>query len=305
MKVSRPRWCIFPVAFGLLFLLGLASNISDAADRALIVGIGNYQMKGAALPGIDLDISAAVRAAQIMGFDDRNITILRDHEATLAALEFSIERDLVHGVSADDRVFFYYSGHGSQIPDENGDEIDGVDEVLLAFDTSKRYSRGVTRLERVFTDDRFEQLLANIPTQHVLVIIDACHSGTITRNVIEEFSRELPELIAKTYYYESMPQPRESDYIVRGNLLSELNYVGVSAAGDDQLAIATRDGSVFTNAVIEVIDTADRSAQKLSLRELTERVSTKIAASVPESRVFVPQLNGDIKRSDTFMVVDH
>jgi Domain of unknown function (DUF4384)/Caspase domain len=34
-----------------------------------------------------------------------------------------------------DTVFLYFSGHGSQVPDDNGDEKDGLDEVLSPFDT--------------------------------------------------------------------------------------------------------------------------------------------------------------------------
>lgn len=32
---------------------------------------------------------------------------------------------LVQGCQSGDSLIFYYAGHGSQVPDENGDEIDG------------------------------------------------------------------------------------------------------------------------------------------------------------------------------------
>lgn len=37
-------------------------------------------------------------------------------------------RWLVRGARADDALFFHYSGHGGQVRDRDGDEIDGMDE---------------------------------------------------------------------------------------------------------------------------------------------------------------------------------
>jgi uncharacterized caspase-like protein len=40
-------------------------------------------------------------------------------------------KTLVHGAQAGDSFFFYFSGHGIQIKDRDGDESDGLDECLL------------------------------------------------------------------------------------------------------------------------------------------------------------------------------
>jgi hypothetical protein len=40
----------------------------------------------------------------------------------------------VAGAAPGDHLFFFYSGHGSQMVDEEGDEEDGRDECLVPLD---------------------------------------------------------------------------------------------------------------------------------------------------------------------------
>jgi len=41
---------------------------------------------------------------------------------------------LVSGAAAGDLLFFQFSGHGGQTKDLNGDEDDGIDEVIFPCD---------------------------------------------------------------------------------------------------------------------------------------------------------------------------
>ena len=79
------------------------------------------------------------------------------------------------GVEAGDRVILYYSGHGSFTPDLDGDEPDGVDEVLVTHDVRRVTLNGKRALTGVVTDDRLASLVAAIPSDNVLIIVDACH----------------------------------------------------------------------------------------------------------------------------------
>ena len=67
------------------------------------------------------------------------------------------------------QLFFSYSGHGSQIKDTSGDEDDGLDEVLCPVDGGS------------LVDDEIRRLLIEPLGSHVtlVVLIDACHSGTV------------------------------------------------------------------------------------------------------------------------------
>ena len=69
-------------------------------------------------------------------------------------------------------LFLSYSGHGYYLPDKNGDEEDGRDEVLCPVDYN---SRGF------ITDDVIKsRLIDKLHSKVKLVILmDCCHSGTI------------------------------------------------------------------------------------------------------------------------------
>ncbi len=95
----------------------------------------------------------------------------------------AVENWLIDGAGPDDRVLFYFSGHGSQIPDENNDEDDQFDEVLLLYDAALTEKRGRQTLSGVLIDDDFNQMLARMKSRNILVILDACHSGSATKRM--------------------------------------------------------------------------------------------------------------------------
>jgi hypothetical protein len=70
-------------------------------------------------------------------------------------------------------VVVQYSGHGSFVPDEDGDEPDGTDECLCPYDVR---SQGPITDDELFTlySDRAQGV-------RVLMIADSCHSGTVAR----------------------------------------------------------------------------------------------------------------------------
>jgi metacaspase-1 len=73
-----------------------------------------------------------------------------------------------------DKIAFYYSSHGSQVRDTNGDESDGWDEVLCPIDWPKYIS-----------DDDLRAIFNRIPADTTLdVFLDCCHSGTGTREML-------------------------------------------------------------------------------------------------------------------------
>ncbi len=105
--------------------------------------------------------------------------ILRNIESAALALE------------PGDIFLLTFAGHGSQIPDENGDEEDGFDETWVAYD------RMIVDDELFFLWSRFK------PRTRILVISDSCHSGTITSvppssivDVAAKPCKEVPALLS-------------------------------------------------------------------------------------------------------------
>ena len=65
-------------------------------------------------------------------------------------------------------VFFHYSGHGTRQVDKDGDEEDGMDEVI--------YSKN----GKMITDDEINQALSLFSEDKtIFLVFDCCHSGTI------------------------------------------------------------------------------------------------------------------------------
>lgn len=154
--------------------------------RALLIGIDDYRSPEIPdLRGCRNDVQLLRHVLDTRyGFDE--IRLLLDAEATHDAILLELERS-ARATRSNDVLFVHFSGHGSQQPDQDGDEKDdGLDETLVAHD-----SRSGEVIDIV--DDRIEDVLAAIETgAHVVVSVDACHSGTGTRDLTELRPRDVP-----------------------------------------------------------------------------------------------------------------
>ncbi|OCP17125.1 caspase family protein [Ensifer sp. LC163] len=166
--------------------LGLCSPVL-AADRALLIGVGNYQSLPPKLflhgPKNDLVAMEGLLTGRL-GFDRSAIRVLKDEQATRTAILSSIEEWLVAGTQPGDRAYLYYSGQGLQVTDQDGDEDDGMDEALAPFDLAAKAKDWVGAV----TDDELDAILERLKGRAVTLVIDACHSGTISRSLSDEVS---------------------------------------------------------------------------------------------------------------------
>ncbi len=78
-------------------------------------------------------------------------------------------KNFLSSSKAGDFLFFGFSGHGSQISDTNGDEMDGTDETIVGCD-----------LQNV-KDDELKQIITDNlkPNVTLFCVFDSCHSGTV------------------------------------------------------------------------------------------------------------------------------
>ena len=101
--------------------------------KALLVGLNHYPNPANNLKGCINDVLQTSRVLQqAYGFDDaREIRLLTDERATTAAIVERLKW-LVAGSQPGDVLVFHYSGHGSQVRDRHGDELDdGLDEIEI------------------------------------------------------------------------------------------------------------------------------------------------------------------------------
>jgi hypothetical protein len=262
------------------------SFASYAADKALIIGVGKYADPSANLPGIDLDVALFKRAVKKLGIKDENIKVLMDSQATESNIKYTA-KNFLSNVDKNDRVFFYFSGHGSQVEDKNGDEPDGVDEFLVTheFDGKKGF----------FTDDEVGEMLRKIPSDYVYAFIDACHSGTATKglNLISMQNRSIGEAktVEKFWSWDGMPQAKTASRGILVEASKGDNFVAVTATQDDELALATGKGSIFTLGIENAINKATKS-KEITPRKLHKEAVKFVHANTNAGNRFTPSLNG-------------
>ncbi|KAI3675849.1 hypothetical protein L1987_85445 [Smallanthus sonchifolius] len=112
-----------------------------------------------------------------LGFPNASIVILTEEESdrsripTKRNIKVALQW-LVQGCQPGDSLLFYYSGHASQIPDEDGDEADGYDEALCPLDY---------RVAGVMLDDEINATIVAPLIQGVTLhcVADTCFSGTL------------------------------------------------------------------------------------------------------------------------------
>ena len=146
---------------------------SDA--KALLIGIDQYTTVSSLLGAPTNDVDAMLAyLSDDLGIASANIRTLRDADATRRNILKMIEDWLIPGSGY---ALLYFSGHGFQQRDADGDEQDGWDETLVPVDV--QVVDGAVK--GMISDDEIATLLAR-RVGKTDVIIDACHSGTLTRN---------------------------------------------------------------------------------------------------------------------------
>ena len=137
--------------------------------KALCIGINNY-------PGTDSDLSGCINDvndwAKVFTQNGFTVKKLVDKDATKNNILVAM-KEMVDTCQKGDSILIQYSGHGTYIPDKDGDETDGTDECLCPHDL---YTKGP------ITDDELNDIFTSKKNGVRLVIFsDSCHSGTVTR----------------------------------------------------------------------------------------------------------------------------
>ncbi|PSL19187.1 caspase family protein [Shimia abyssi] len=170
-------------------LLSFSAAQTRADTRALLVGISDYYHLDADLKGPRNDVALMLRALMSRGIAPENITVLSEGlnaapdgvsegKPTRAAIMAAMA-ELSADSAAGDTAIFYFSGHGSQMPDANGDEQGGYDQIFLPAD-AKNWQASIGAVENALVDDEFRAWSADLLSRgaQLVAIVDACHSGT-------------------------------------------------------------------------------------------------------------------------------
>ena len=200
--------------FAGLLIAGTALStpaLADPVRRALLVGVSDYPKASVGdlqLTGPKNDVALMIDTLARLGFRDRDMTVLADGLGetgskrqsdgmpTRAAILGALEK-LAKDSQPDDLVLVFLSGHGSRQPDLKPEKRavpkpDGLDEIFLPIDIGK-WDDGIASVQNAIQDVELGQAVTAIRSKgaHVWVVIDACHSGTMTRSA-DVIAKQVP-----------------------------------------------------------------------------------------------------------------
>jgi hypothetical protein len=191
------------------------------------------------------------------------VSTLRNEEATRAAITDALARH-VSQLQPGDLFLFQYAGHGTQFPDDTGDEPDNSDEAFCPVDMM---TSGFLR------DDEVRAILNRVPQGALAVaFIDCCHSGSITRMI-----RRLGEENTNVSRARAIPATAEMIEVHRrtrkgGRAVAppSRNDVLFAACRDDQVAFETGGHGDYTARVVPIIRQGGSGLTNLAVQKLIQ-----------------------------------
>lgn len=284
------------------------TNGRAGVKRALLIGIDKYpkltQLEGCVN---DVQLMRGI-LEETFGFPSENMTVLADDQATRDGILAGLDA-LAEATGTNDVVLIQYAGHGSQITDREGDEPDGLDETIVSFDSEGRFG-----VNRDVTDDEIRLRLLRLAakTSNITLIIDSCHSGSITRDAFGVRSRSIePDTRPISELPPSPISPSDQAALVAGESgpsgwmpLAE-HYVLIAGCRDEEISYEYRppegEGKVVHGALTYFLSEEMRRATSgTSYRDLFERAAAKVTAANGAQH---PQMEGRADR-ELFGIAD-
>lgn len=154
------------------------------ANRALLIGINNYPDPRNTLQGCIKDSLAVKQLLQgNYGFNDDDIRVLHDEQATLANARSGLDW-LVAGAAAGDRLVFYQSSHGYHFMRDST-----WVEVLCLYDD-------------FLEDNELSRRTQVLPPGTLTVMLDSCFSGGMDKM----FFPDGKVMVARVKYFQPPPE---------------------------------------------------------------------------------------------------
>lgn len=238
--------------------------------KALCIGINYVSSRdGLTLSGCQTD---ALRMVDILKKDfhyERAMLLLDQTDEIPSGTKQKVFRPTRHNIlkglhwlrnraKPGDLLFLHYSGHGTQVPDENGDEQDQKDECLVPCDF---------RSTGYITDDTLVTHCLKLLPKGVICsfLFDCCHSGSIL---------DLPH----EYRYSSSLGTIQTRSDPGMDRITEAMVICLSACHDDQVAEERRTSAgEFRGLMTTCVEQAIRKFNnRISLRELLIYVSNEM-----------------------------
>ncbi|MEZ4943013.1 MAG: caspase family protein [Saprospiraceae bacterium] len=299
MKTNGFLLCILILFPGIFHAPALAQT---PRKFAFLIAIGDYPQDGGWQKiHASNDLGIIRQALLNRGFPAENILTLTESEATYAGILKTWEERFVPKIRAGDVVYFQFSGHGQQVADDNGDEADRFDEAIVPYDSPLRYEAGVYTGERLIRDDKLNDLFTALrrklgPGGNLMVVLDACHSGTGTRGMTPARGTDIPmadpDFVKSTY----KTAPKNGDITQFGPPEGVEQLAPMAAffgSAHNQLNFETRDaeGQLLGSLSYALSKVLSEAAPNTSYRGLFDRIRLEMSSIAPRQQ---PQAEGTL-----------
>jgi len=210
---------------------------------ALLIGVSNYAKGWPDLRGVRKDIEAF---SEVLRRQDFHVVIVEDPTYDQLIHSFSAFIN-EYGLDPDNRLLFYFSGHGYTATQSYGDKM-GYIVPSDAPDPEKDFTGF---LQKAVDMHQIEVFAKRIQSRHALFIFDSCFSGSIfsiSRAMPQNISYKIAEPVRQFITSGSADEkvPDESVFL-------QLLLLGVSGEGDlnrDGYVTGTELGSFLQDNVI-------------------------------------------------------
>ncbi len=262
------------------------------------------------------DLELLKPALNNLGIIDDNIIFLSEENASKTNILKAFHKIIDQKLKKGDLFYFHFSGHGQQVEDYDGDEIDKLDEALVPFDANSEFKENGYHGENHITDDEMNQLLNLVrsklgPEGHVLITIDACHSGTSTRNIGSSRGVETP-LTTSNFYKKSFAKNQEFNKENRNIDETKLaSMVGFFASMPNQLnyEIIAENGKAYGALSYAFSKALQSLSGEASYQQLFDKIRLNIQehnnSQIPEAEGSLNQgiLGGELLESVNYYTV--
>lgn len=266
------------------------------ARRAVMIGVNRYRIPGADLRGCVNDVVNMTGVlTEVYGFAKADIVTLTDEAATRKAMQAAILA-LVNGGRKGDVLYLHYSGHGANVPDADGDEADGRDEILCPTDLDWKAPLADDWLRATFN-----RLREGV---NLTVVMDCCHSGTNTRALQPPDAPSIPRYLPNPWDLMAVESGRRLKGAVRVGMRTaskaarrrsdvvnvDIAETLVTGCRDNQTSADAYIGSTYNGALTYHLAAAIREKKgKLTCREVHALTTARLAKARFDQ---IPQLEG-------------
>ena len=270
------------ILLGLLFFfLSIHTLSAQGKKYAFLLGIAEYYPSSnlTDLKSVDNDLFYMRFVLESQGFE---CVVLNANGLSKSTIFKQINKALLDKVGPSDLALFYYTGHGTQVLDIDEDECsDNLDEAIVL----SHFNQTNPNAKQYILDDEINEILTPIRSKlgedgQMVLIFDACHSGSFSRGVVETDNRfnaydDKEEMNQIDFSFTPCKQNKDTKKLA--------NLIGLYSSSDAAKSFEFGEGDkkfgVFTYALLERLRFCDSDYTYLDwIRQIELFMSDKFSA---------------------------